>query len=201
MLARVPGVKGLQLLAHSRGTAVMLRAVKELGLEAISAGKEPMSVYGIENLVLMSPDIDVDIAGQQITGFLSDPDLVTVWPEGRLPRMLKRRLTVYASPDDRALLVSKVLFRSRNRVGQLRPEDLPPKTQNYFDTLGKVDLITYQGERTDLFGHSYFTTNPQVSSDLIAMLRYGKQLGEPGRKLVRTGKVSWKFPPSAAERD
>jgi esterase/lipase superfamily enzyme len=179
----------------------MLRAVKELGLEAISAGKEPMSVYGIENLVLMSPDIDVDIAGQQITGFLSDPDLVTVWPEARLPRMLKGRLTVYASPDDRALLVSKILFRSRNRVGQLRPEDLPPKTQSYFDTLGKVDLITYQGERTDLFGHSYFTTNPQVSSDLIAMLRYGKQLGEPGRQLLRTGKVSWRFPPPSAESD
>lgn len=70
-----------------------------------------------------------------------------------------------------------------------------------FDTLCKVDLITYQGERTDLFGHSYFTTNPQVSSDLIAMLRYGKQLGEPGRQLVRTGKVSWKFPPSSGERD
>lgn len=201
MLARVPGVEGLQLLAHSRGTAVMLRAVKALGLEAISAGQEPMNLYRIDNLVLMSPDIDVDIAGQQITGFLSDPDLVTVWPEGRLPRMLKGRLTVYASPDDRALLVSKILFRSRNRVGQLRPEDLQPQTQTYFETLGKVDLITYQGERTDLFGHSYFTTNAQVSSDLIAMLRYGKQLGEPGRQLVRTGKVSWKFPPPAPGRD
>ena len=195
MIARTPGVEGLQLLAHSRGTAVMLRAVRELVLEAISAGQEPMKVYGIDNLVLMSPDIDVDIAAQQITGFLSDPDLVTVWPEGRLPRLLKGRLTVYASPEDRALLVSKILFRSRNRVGQLRPEDLPPKAQAYFETLGKVDLITYEGDRTDLFGHSYFTTNPQVSSDLIAMLRYGKRLGEPGRELIQTGKVTWKFPP------
>jgi esterase/lipase superfamily enzyme len=196
MIARVPGVEGLQLLAHSRGTAVMLRAVRELGLEAISAGQEPMTVYRIDNLVLMSPDIDVDIAAQQITGLLSDPDLVTVWPEGRLPRILKGRMTIYASPEDRALLVSKILFRSRNRVGQLRPEDLPPKSQAYFETLGKVDLITYEGDRTDLFGHSYFTTNPRVSSDLIAMLRYGKRLGEPGRELIRTGKVTWKFPPS-----
>ena len=196
MIARVPGVEGLQLLAHSRGTAVMLRAVRELGLEAISAGQEPMTVYRIDNLVLMSPDIDVDIAAQQITGLLSDPDLVTVWPEGRLPRILKGRMTIYASPEDRALLVSKILFRSRNRVGQLRPEDLPPKAQAYFETLGKIDLITYEGDRTDLFGHSYFTTNPRVSSDLIAMLRYGKRLGEPGRELIRTGKVTWKFPPS-----
>ncbi|WP_295582192.1 alpha/beta hydrolase [uncultured Lamprocystis sp.] len=194
LLARVPGVEGLQLLAHSRGTAVMLRAVRELGLEAISAGQEPMVAYRIDNLVLMSPDIDVDIAGQQITGFLSDPDLVTVWPEGRLPRMLKGRMTIYASPEDRALRVSKFLFRSRNRMGQLRPEDLPPKTRTYFATLGKLDLITYQGDRTDFFGHSYFTTNPQVSSDLIQMIRYGKKPGEPGRELVQTSSVTWRFP-------
>jgi len=136
----------------------------------------------------------VDIAGQQITGYLSDPELVTMWPEGRLPRVLKGRLTIYASPEDRALLVSQILFRSRHRVGQLRPEDIPDSVQRYFETSGRVDLISYEGERTDLFGHSYFTTNPQVSSDLIELIRYGKRLGEPGRELVKTGRVTWKFP-------
>jgi esterase/lipase superfamily enzyme len=111
--------------------------------------------------------------------------------------MLQGRLTVYASPEDRALLVSKILFRSRNRVGQLRPEDLSPRTQSYFATLGRVDLISYQGERTDFFGHSYFTSNPEVSSDLIEMIRYGKQLGKPGRELIQTGPVTWKFPVEA----
>jgi hypothetical protein len=79
-------------------------------------------------------------------------------------------------------------------MGQLRPEDLPPKTRTYFATLGKLDLITYQGDRTDFFGHSYFTTNPQVSSDLIQMIRYGKKPGEPGRELVQTSSVTWRFP-------
>jgi esterase/lipase superfamily enzyme len=197
ILAATPGVQGLQLLAHSRGTAVMLKAVHDLALEAIAAGKEPLNRYKIDNLVLFSPDIDVDIAAQQITGLISDPDLATVWPEGRLPRMLKGRLTIYASPEDRALLISQILFRSRNRVGQLRPEDLSPKAQAYFATLGRVDLITYEGERTDFFGHSYFTSNPEVSSDLIEMLRYGKQLGEPGRELIKTGPATWKFPVEA----
>jgi len=197
MLAATPGVQGLQLLAHSRGTAVMLKAVRELVIEAVAAGKEPINLYNIDNLVLLSPDIDLDLASQQITGFVSDPDLVTVWPGGRLPRVLKGRLTIYASPEDRALLVSKILFRSRNRVGQLRPEDLSPKAQDYLATLGKIDLISYRGERTDLFGHSYFTTNPDVSSDLIQMLRYGKPLGEPGRELVKTGPVTWEFPVAA----
>jgi hypothetical protein len=63
--------------------------------------------------------------------------------------------------------------------------------------MGGIDLIVYRGERTDIFGHSYFTTNPRVSSDLIQMLRYGKKIGEPGRELVSTGLVSWAFPGEA----
>jgi esterase/lipase superfamily enzyme len=194
ILAATPGVEELELLAHSRGTAVMLKAVHDLALEAIASGKEPVDLYKIDNLVLFSPDIDVDIATQQLTGLISDPDLATVWPEARLPRILKGRLTIYASPADRALLVSRILFRSRNRVGQLRPENLSPKAQNYLATLGRVDLISYEGPRTDFFGHSYFTSNPEVSSDLIELIRYGKRLGEPGRQLIRTGPVTWKFP-------
>jgi esterase/lipase superfamily enzyme len=112
----------------------------------------------------------------------------------RLPRILKGRLTIYASPEDRALRISQILFRSRSRVGQLRPEDLSPKSQKYLATLGRVDLISYQGTRTDFFGHSYFTSNPQVSSDLIELIRYGKRLGQPGRQLIRTGPVTWRFP-------
>ena len=193
-LATTPGLERLQILAHSRGTALTLRAVSELATEAIAAGKEPLDLYKIDNLVLLSPDIDVDIAAQQITGFLSDPELMTFWPEARLPRVLQGRLTIYASPEDRALLVSRILFRSRNRVGQLRPEDIPDTAQRYFETVGRIDLISYEGKRTDLFGHSYFTTNPQVSSDLIEMIRYDKQLGEPGRELIKTGRVTWEFP-------
>jgi esterase/lipase superfamily enzyme len=194
MLGTTPGVEGLQILAHSRGTALTLRAVRNLATETIAAGKEPAALYKIDNLVLLSPDIDVDIAGQEITSYLSDPDLITVWPEGRLPHVLKGRLTIYASPEDRALLISRILFRSRHRVGQLRPEDVPDRIQRYFEIAGRIDLISYEGKRTDVFGHSYFTTNPQVSSDLIELVRYHKQLGEPGRELIKTGRVAWVFP-------
>jgi esterase/lipase superfamily enzyme len=193
-IATTPGLEGLHILAHSRGTAVTLSAVRELGMEAIAAGKEPANLYKIKNLVLLSPDIDVQLAGQAMTSFISDPDLVTVWPEARLPRVLEGRLTIYSSPEDRALAVSQWLFRSRRRAGQLGPEDLTDKAQRYLEVGGRTDLISYEGERTDLFGHSYFTTNPQVSTDLIQLIRYGRQLGEPGRELIRTGLVTWKFP-------
>jgi esterase/lipase superfamily enzyme len=195
-LATTPGVERVQLLAHSRGTALTLNAIGDLFREAIAAGKEPVDVYKIENLVFFSPDIDIDVASQQLTAYASDPDLITVWPEGRLPESLKGPFTVYSSPNDRALLVSRILFRSQERVGNLRADDIPLPVQDYLAQLGDIDVIVYEGKRTDAFGHSYFTTNPQVSSDVVQLLRYGKRPGEPGRPLKQVGPVVWKFPKS-----
>jgi esterase/lipase superfamily enzyme len=195
-LATTPGVERVQLLAHSRGTALMLDAVGNLFREAIAAGKDPADVYKIDNLVFFSPDIDANVASQQVTAFASDPDLISVWPTGRLPRSMRGRFTIYSSPQDRALLVSRILFRSEGRVGNLRAEDVSQQAQEYLGRLGKLDIIIYEGKRTDAFGHSYFTTNPRVSSDLVQLLRYGQPPGGEGRELVRSGPIVWKFPPS-----
>jgi len=197
MLAETPGVDRLQLLAHSRGTALMLAAVRELALEAISAGKEPAQVLKIDNVVLFSPDIDVDVGAQAVTSYASDPDLISVWPSRRLPRTVNGGMTIYSSPEDRALLVSRILFRSRNRVGNLRAESINPDVQEYMRELGKLTFVVYDGKRTDAFGHSYFTTNPRVSADVIELLRYGTAPGEPGRDLIQVGPVVWKFPEEA----
>ena len=194
LLATTPGVERVQLLAHSRGTALLLDALRELILETIGAGQEPAVALKIDNVVLFSPDIDVDVAGQTITAYVSDPDLISVWPTGRMPRSLRGRMTIYSSPQDRALLVSRILFRSRTRIGNMRADDISPKSQEYVARLGRIDIVIYDGERTDAFGHSYFTTNPQVSSDVIELLRYGTRLGEPGRELIQKGPVVWEFP-------
>jgi hypothetical protein len=122
-------------------------------------------------LVLLSPDIDVDGTGQQITGLLSDSELMTVWPEARLPRVLQDRLTIDASPDEPALLVPRILFRRRKRFGQMGTEDIPDRAQRHLETEGRIDLISYEDKRTDALGRSYFTTNPRMSSDLIELTR------------------------------
>jgi esterase/lipase superfamily enzyme len=194
LIATMPEVGRLHVLAHSRGTALALDALQHLVIETIAAGDEPVAVLKLGEVGLLSPDIDVDIAAQRMTGYISDPDLISVWPEERLPRALHGHLTIYASPKDRALRVSRILFRSRNRLGQLTVADMTPEAQAFLGTTGRIHLITYEGKRTDFFGHSYFTSNPEVSSDLIAMLRYGKRLGEPGRELIPTGPVTWEFP-------
>jgi esterase/lipase superfamily enzyme len=193
-LARTPGVDGLHLLAHSRGTALLLSAIRELSIEAIAAGESPDEALKFENWVLMSPDIDQDVASQQLEIFASDPDLTTRWRSKRLPRFLRGRFTVYASPEDKALRLSEILFRSQHRVGQLSPDDIPAYVQDYFSKVGNVDIIVYEGKRTDRFGHSYFASNPRVSADLVELIRNGTPPGGLGRPLIRSGKITWVFP-------
>jgi hypothetical protein len=43
-------------------------------------------------------------------------------------------------------------------------------------------------------GHSYFTSDPKVSSDLIALIRYGLKPGEPGRPLEEIQRPFWRIP-------
>lgn len=193
-IARTPGVEGIHLLAHSRGTALLLNAVRELSIEAIASGESPVDALKFENWVLMSPDIDVEVASQQLEIFASDPDLITRWRARQLPRLVRGRFTIYASPEDKALRLSEILFRSKHRVGQLSPEDIPDFVQDYFDKVGRVDIIVYEGKKTDRFGHSYFASNPRVSADLVELIRNGTPPGAPGRPLGRSGKITWVFP-------
>jgi esterase/lipase superfamily enzyme len=197
-LARTPGVKGLHLLAHSRGSALLLNAIRELCIEAIAAGESPSEALKLENWVLMSPDIDADVARAQLEIFASDPDLMSSWRSPVLPRFLRGRFTIYASPEDRALLLSKILFRSKDRVGELTAEDISDATQDYFAKFGNVDIVVFEGKRTDPFGHSYFTSNPRVSADLVELVRNGTPPGDPRRPLNRSGKITWEFPDNRA---
>jgi esterase/lipase superfamily enzyme len=197
MLATTPGVERLQLLAHSRGAGLLLKVVRDLLVETFAAGKEPINSMRIGNVVLFSPDIDIDVASKYIMWGISDPDMFTVWRGERLPRGIGGRLTIYSSPQDRALLFSRILFRSRSRAGNIRSEEVSMDFQRYLAPLDKVDIIVYEGKRTDKHGHFYFTTNPRVSSDVIQLLRYGKKPNDPGRELVKVGPIVWKFPPIA----
>ena len=196
LIAQTPGVERLHLMAHSRGAAVLLSALRELMLQTIAAGIEPIEALKIHNVVLMAPDIDLDVANQQMQVFASNPDMITRWPSDRLPLAISGRWTIYSSPDDRALRVSRFLFRSRGRVGQLSLGEMTPDVTKKYAKWGRLDAIVYQGERTDEYGHAYFVTNPKVSSDLIQLIRYDAKPGDPGRPLKKIGPMAWTFPES-----
>lgn len=197
LLATTPGVERVQLLAHSRGAALLLSAAGALFTEAIAAGFEPSEAFNLGHMLLFAPDVDADVLRQHVAGNLSDPSMLSHWSHERMPRALHGQLTVYTSPKDRALLISRILFRSRSRAGELEVEDISLDSQRKLEPLEKIAFIVYEGKLTDTVGHSYFTTNPRVSSDIIQLLRYNKELGGPGRELVKVGPVVWEFPRTA----
>ena len=193
MLGHMPKVKGVHLLAHSRGAALTMDALSQLGIESHARGSDFISETRLRNVVLLSPDLDADVAAQRIGVAVSDLDLAPNWSMQRDGEGYDFRMTTYGSPEDRALKLSLLLFRSERRVGRVRPEDLTGQMQNLLATWGRFDFIVYEGKQTDTFGHSFFTSNPVVSSDLIQLIRFGKKPGDPGRPLRQIGLVTWVF--------
>jgi esterase/lipase superfamily enzyme len=97
------------------------------------------------------------------------------------------------SPSDKALAASGWLFRSINRLGRIQTSAIPPEVIEQFRALALVDVIEVT-EAECFICHSYFVSNPRVSSDLIAMLRYRRSPNEPGRPLVEVAKPFWRVP-------
>ena len=65
IIADTPGVEKVHLLAHSRGTDVMVTALRELEIEAYIGGLLLDSRFKVRNIVLMSPDLDLDVGRSQ----------------------------------------------------------------------------------------------------------------------------------------
>jgi len=193
IIAGTPGVERVHLVAHSRGTDVLSTALAQLSIEAYAVKSSVAARFKIANIVLMAPDIDADVAAVKVFSVLSDPDLPhgdTSNPRGILPPAAAR-LTVYVSPDDKALSFSKWLFGSLQRLGRTDVGELSQGVIERLRRMQVVDLVQVSGT-TDTFGHSYLTSNPEVSTDLIAMIRFGLKPGDPGRPLVEVERPVWK---------
>jgi len=193
MIADTPGVQRVHLLAHSRGTDILSSAMASLNVETYITRTTLSDRLKIANIVLMAPDIDFDVAAAKIFTVPSDPDLP--YGDAPNPRVVFGRpgihITAYVSPTDKALTVSQFLFGSLIRLGRVQASQLPPEQIARAREVGLIDIISVTGT-TDMFGHSYFTSNPDVSSDLIAMIRYGAKAGDKLRPLVAVSPPFWR---------
>jgi len=79
------------------------------------------------------------------------------------------------------------------RLGRIDAAMLTPEQITAISMLRAVDIVQVRGS-TDFFGHRYFVSNPHVSADIIAMLRYGLQPNEPDRPLEHIEGSFWKVP-------
>ena len=61
--------------------------------------------------------------------------------------------------------------------------------------IGFIDMIQVESKPGWFgLGPSYFVSNPEVSSDLVALLRYGLGPDDPGRSLELVEKPFWRLP-------
>ena len=194
IVARTPGVERIHLIAHSRGTDIVASALAELSVEAYTLQSSPDREFRIGNVVLVAPDLDGDVALTKIFKVFSDPDLPfggKADPGAVIPPSPGLRVTLYVSPDDKALAAASRLFGSIARLGRIDATAFSADQIEAIALLRAVDIIQVRGT-TDFFGHSYFTSNPHVSADLIAMLRYGLRPNEPGRPLEPIAGPFWR---------
>ena len=192
-IGQTEGVRGIHIIAHSRGTDVVASAFRELSFEAYVSRFSNTENLKVRNIVLFAPDIDIDVAATKIFDVFSDPDA----PYGakKNPNALFNQgsfhLTIYSSPGDQALGLASSIFGSRLRLGQL---DLtgPEARALRADPGHLVDLIEVD-EATGAYGHGYFLSNQAVRSDLVALIRNGLKPGDPGRPLVEIRRPFWRI--------
>ena len=195
-IGETEGVRGVDIIAHSRGAAVLASAFQQLGREAYVSRSSINESLRVRNIVLFAPDIDIDVASTKIFDVFSDPDVpygAKKNPNATIPiKQGSFHITVYSNPADQALGLSSSIFGSTLRLGQLELSGWQAKALRP-DPGQLVDLIEVD-ESTGAFGHGYFLSNPAVGSDLVALIRYGLKPGDPGRPLVQISKAFWRIP-------
>jgi len=176
-VAALPELKKIHIIAHSRGTHVATSALRELFIEARGDKVDPREVCKIGNVVLASPDLDLDVTIQRLGA----------------ERFFRgaERVTIYVRTKDRAIGFSSWLFGSRRRVGQMSFADLSPDMKQKVAGLPRTNIISAR-VKTKFAGHDYYRTSPAVSSDLILLLRDNRAPGAAnGRPLTEVAPNYW----------
>ena len=126
-----PDVERLDIIGHSRGTDVVLTAMRELYLEAKGRERDNNDLWKVGNLVLAAPDVDMEVFSQRVGA------------EGLFA--LPHRFTVYLSDHDRAIGLSTWLFGSVRRLGRLRKSDLSEEQRARLAEMQNLHLVDALG--------------------------------------------------------
>ncbi len=137
-IAREPEVKDITVMAHSMGSWLTVEALRQM---AIRDGR----VNGkINNVILASPDLDVDVFGKQFLAMGKDHP----------------RFTLFTSRDDRALAVSRRISGNIDRLGQIDPSSEPYRSNLEKAGITVIDLT--QLKAGDGLNHGKFAASPEV---------------------------------------
>ncbi|UCI05659.1 alpha/beta hydrolase [Mesorhizobium sp. B1-1-8] len=151
-LVQDSAVSEVSILAHSMGNWVTLEALRQMGIR--KGGISPK----IKNVMLASPDVDVDVFRTQL--------------DSMGPR--RPRLTLFVSNDDKALKASRWLWGSTARLGTIDPTVEPYK---HFLETEKIDVVDLSHVKTsDRLNHGKFAESPEVIQLIGRQLATGQPI-------------------------
>lgn len=137
-ISRNPEVGEVVVMAHSMGSWLTVEALRQM---AIRDGKVSSK---IQNVILASPDLDVDVFGRQIA---------EIGPKGP-------HFTLFVSRDDRALGLSRRISGNIDRLGQVDPTVEPYRSEFEKQGIVVLDLTALKGG--DRLNHGKFAESPEV---------------------------------------
>lgn len=132
------GARRIHLIAHSMGNRALTDALE---LYALRNSSDPMA---FDQVLFTAPDIDAGLFAEMM----------------KTIRTVARRITLYASDRDWALVASRKLHGDAPRAGQggqaiVHAED--------------VDAIDMSTVGDDMLAHSYYANNPSALTDILAL--------------------------------
>lgn len=152
LLARDRDVKDITILAHSMGTWLTMEALRQMGIR--SGRVDPK----VRNVILASPDIDIDVFAKQYVEMGSP----------------KPKFTIFVSQDDKALAASRFISGGVSRVGAINPASEPYRSKLERAGITAIDLT--QIETEDGLNHGKFAESPEVVQLIGKRLATGQPL-------------------------
>ncbi|MDA8870084.1 alpha/beta hydrolase [Rhizobiaceae bacterium] len=175
IIASMPEVERIHLIAHSHGAEIATSGMRELIIAEREKGNAPVETLKIANLILAAPDLDFGVVQQRLIAERFGPAF--------------GRVTVYMNPEDDALGLAQSVL-SGTRFGRLSAMDLDESEMRVLAGIRNVNFVDVNASSGGL-GHSYFRDNPAVLSDIALSIQTNAAPGTPSRPLTKNGDIFW----------
>ncbi|WP_051056086.1 alpha/beta hydrolase [Cylindrospermum stagnale] len=156
LLLTATNARAVNAIAHSMGNRALARAINNLDRSQL-----PQEAAILRHIVFAAPDIDADTFRDFAKEFHKKAE----------------RFTLYASSQDKALRASKVFHGGYPRAGD---------SGQKLVIVDGIDSIDASQVNTDLLGHSYFSDNRSILSDIFYLLKHSLPPDKRAGLLSRT---------------
>jgi esterase/lipase superfamily enzyme len=154
-LNRNPSVSEISILAHSMGNWVTLEALRSRYIRPVRM------IDKIKNVMLVAPDVDVDVFRTQIRRMGSQ----------------RPRFALFVSQDDQALALSKTIWGGMPRLGEVNPEQDPYRQELAQDNIEVFDLTGLKKAGDDAHDRAFEDVTSVVGM-IKQRLRDGQQMSD-----------------------